>query len=64
VTETIGQRSLTLYLAAFGALIASLVVLGLGSIAGFSTSHFWISIVLSLVALIAAVGAIVLPHRG
>ena len=43
--------------------LLSLAVIGLGSIAGFSTSHFWISAVLSLGSIAAAVGAVLSPHR-
>ncbi|MEX2275107.1 MAG: hypothetical protein WEA10_06045 [Actinomycetota bacterium] len=55
-------RSIVLYLVAFALLIASVAVIGIGALLGFSTSHFWISTLLSLLA-IGAAGAAVLPAR-
>ena len=55
-------RAIVLYLLAFGLLIASVAVIGIGAIVGFSTFHFWISILLSVLA-IGAAGAAVLPAR-
>ena len=62
-TDTATPRAIVLYLVAFALLLGSLAVIGLGSIAGFSTSHFWISAVLSLGSIAAAVGAVLSPHR-
>jgi hypothetical protein len=62
-TDVATPRAIVLYLAAFVLLLVSLAVIGLGSIAGFSTSYFWISIVLSLAAAAAAAGAVFGRHR-